>query len=37
MKLIKIINGGIEDTVNIYFDDKHVLFEFDDTIVFRDL
>jgi DNA polymerase III, beta subunit len=32
-EIIKIINGGIEDTVNIYFDDKHVLFEFDDTIV----
>lgn len=32
-EIIKIINGGIEDEVNIYFDEKHVLFEFDDTIV----
>lgn len=32
-EIIKIINGDIEDSVNIYFDDKHVLFEFDDTIV----
>lgn len=32
-EIIKIINGDINDMVNIYFDDKHVLFEFDDTIV----
>lgn len=32
-EIIKIISGGIEDEVNIYFTDKHVLFEFDDTIV----
>ena len=32
-EITKIISGGIEDMVNIYFDDKHVLFEFDDTIV----
>lgn len=32
-EIVKIINGGIDDEVNIYFDDKHVLFEFDDTIV----
>lgn len=32
-EIIKIISGGIEDDVNIYFTDKHVLFEFDDTIV----
>lgn len=32
-EITKIINGGIEDDVNIYFDEKHVLFEFDDTIV----
>ncbi len=31
--IMKIINGGIEDEVNIYFDEKHVLFEFDETIV----
>ncbi len=27
----KILTGGIEDDINIYFTDKHVLFEFDDT------
>ena len=32
-EIIKIINGGIEDEVNIYFDQRHVLFEFDETIV----
>ncbi len=32
-EITKIINGGIEDEMNIYFDEKHVLFEFDDTIV----
>lgn len=32
-EIIKIISGGIEEEVNIYFTDKHVLFEFDDTIV----
>ncbi len=32
-EIVKIINGGIDDMVNIYFDDKHVLFEFDETIV----
>lgn len=32
-EIMKIINGGIDDELNIYFDEKHVLFEFDDTIV----
>lgn len=32
-EITKIINGGIEDEMNIYFDEKHVLFEFDETIV----
>ncbi|MBE5938328.1 MAG: DNA polymerase III subunit beta [Lachnospiraceae bacterium] len=32
-EITKIISGGIEDDVNIYFDEKNVLFEFDDTIV----
>lgn len=31
--LSKIINGGIDDLVNIYFADNHILFEFDQTIV----
>ncbi len=29
----KIISGGIDDMVNIYFTDRHILFEFEDTIV----
>lgn len=29
----KILVGGIEDYVNIYFTGRHILFEFDDTIV----
>lgn len=29
----KILSGGIEDNVNIYFTDKHILFEFDSTKV----
>lgn len=33
IEISKILNGGIEDEVSIYFTDKHVLFEFDDTIV----
>ncbi|MBQ9608337.1 MAG: DNA polymerase III subunit beta [Lachnospiraceae bacterium] len=31
--LSKIIPGGIEDNVNIYFSDRHILFEFDETLV----
>ncbi len=31
--LSKILNGGTEDDVNIYFTNKHILFEFDQTIV----
>lgn len=31
--LSKIINGGVDDMVNIYFAENHILFEFDDTIV----
>jgi DNA polymerase-3 subunit beta len=31
--LSKILNGGTEDDVNIYFTSKHILFEFDQTIV----
>ncbi len=33
MDLSKIINGGAEDEVNIYFTDRHILFEFDETRV----
>lgn len=29
----KIVNGGVDDDVNIYFTSNHILFEFDDTIV----
>ena len=31
--LLKIINGGVDDMVNIYFTDRHILFEFDNTVV----
>lgn len=31
--LSKIINGGVDDMVNIYFTDRHILFEFDNTVV----
>lgn len=33
----KILTGGMEDTVNIYFSDNHLLFEFDDTMVVTSL
>lgn len=29
----KILTGGIEDMVNVYFTDSHILFEFDETVV----
>lgn len=32
IEISKILNGGIEDEVNIYFTEKHALFEFDNTI-----
>ncbi len=32
-EISKIVTGESEDTVNIYFTDKYVTFEFDDTIV----
>ena len=32
-EISKILNGGMEDDVNIYFTNNHILFEFDDTIV----
>ena len=31
--LSKIINGGVDDMVNIYFTDRHILFEFENTTV----
>lgn len=31
--LSKIISGGVDDMVHIYFAERHILFEFDDTIV----
>ncbi len=33
IEISKILNGGIDDEVSIYFTEKHALFEFDDTIV----
>lgn len=33
IEINKIINGGMDDEVSIFFTDKHVLFEFEDTIV----
>ena len=32
-EISKILNGGVDDDVNIYFTDKHALFEFENTIV----
>ncbi len=32
-EIVKILTGGRDDEVNIFFTDKHVLFEFDNTIV----
>ena len=32
-EISKILTGGVEDDVNIYFTSNHVLFEFDETIV----
>ena len=29
----KILSGGIDDEVSIYFTDRHILFEFDETLV----
>lgn len=31
--LSKILNGGVDDMVNIYFTDRHILFEFENTIM----
>lgn len=33
IEISKIINGGMDDEVSIFFTDKHVLFEFEDTLV----
>ena len=33
IEISKIINGGMDDEVSNFFTDKHVLFEFEDTIV----
>ena len=33
IEISKILNGGIDDEVRIYFTDKHVLFEMEHTIV----
>ncbi len=32
-EIVKILNGGTDDIVKIFFTDKHILFEFDNTIV----
>ena len=31
--LSKIITGGVDDMVTVYFTDRHILFEFENTIV----
>ena len=33
IEISKILNGGLDDELCMYFTDKHVLFEFDNTIV----
>jgi len=33
IEVSKILSGEVADEVNIYFTDKHIIFEFDDTIV----
>lgn len=33
IEISKILNGGLDDEVNIFFTDKHVLFELDNTVV----
>lgn len=33
IEISKILNGGVDDEVSIYFTDKHALFEFENTIV----
>lgn len=33
IELSKILTGGTEDMIDIFFTDNHILFEFDDTIV----
>lgn len=33
MDLSKIINGGVDDMVTIYFTDRHIMFEFGETMV----
>lgn len=33
IEISKIINGGMDDEVSIFFTNKHVLFEFEDTLV----
>lgn len=32
-EISKIINGGIDDEVAVFFTDKHILFEFEDTLI----
>ena len=32
-EISKILNGGVDDIVNIYFTTNHILFEFDNTLV----
>ena len=33
IEITKILNGGVEDEVNVYVTDKHILFEFENTKV----
>lgn len=32
-EISKILTGGVDDNVDIYFTDNHILFEFEDTVV----
>lgn len=32
-EISKILNGGVDDIVNIYFTTNHILFEFGNTLV----
>lgn len=33
MEVSKILNGGVEDDVDIYYTNNHIIFEFDQTVV----
>ena len=33
IEISKILSGGVEDEINIFFTKNHIVFEFDDTVV----